>query len=259
MTLKLNNFPEKLIQFFTTQSFKVLEKFSADYFVRKDEEMLCSRIYNATSTLGYINYQQELAALECTQYFRTAAEACIYEFSAREIPTADHQTRNPWDLAHELPIIGCFGAVDDFERLASIEEIKYFHYPNEDSRRKTQFVADYVSAVKSYLSTNTVEASFISALVKAANEGKRIKEEQRFIVPVVKGLDALVSNNEAGWQAALQESLDAHLKEVKTGSYRQDYKGFICMPGMMLAKLGMEKGWKVDIDSLYLPLALLEA
>jgi len=258
VALKLNNYREDFIEYNFSRSIKLMEKFYPEFKKNKHEERLNHRIVTASSIFGYLYYQKEQSA-DSRKYFKIAAEALSNEFYYVPAPTEGHQTRNPWAFIEAINIISSFGNNEDIARLCDVEESKYHNYPEEQNKKDCQFLADYVSAAKSYLSTGTVDTSSLSNLVDAANLGKRTKEEQHFVVPVVKGLNALVKNDQSNWQAAVQESLDAHLKEVKTGEYRKNYRGFICMPGMMLLKLGQDKGWNADIDSLYLPLTLLEA
>ncbi|MGH1485267.1 MAG: Imm49 family immunity protein [Cellvibrionaceae bacterium] len=256
MTLQLNNFPLDQLEKELIRANKVIDKFWPEAQANIMDDKLNHKLARSFSKLGYSLYQQEDPTASKENFALAAITSCR-EHHYKPTPTEEHETRNAWPFLSTLNLAACFGTENEIELLIQTEEIKYHHYPNEPTLN--QFLADTITVMKSYLATGKVDKDTLTTLVETAQQNNRSKEEQTFVVPTIKGLNALLNNDVSNWQASIQDSLDGHLREVKTGDYRKDEKGFICMPGLALVKLGINKGWKNTIDSPYLPTQLLDA
>jgi hypothetical protein len=257
MALQLNKLPLDIIEEDLEDSLEIVDMFWPKAQQSQEDYQLNYKVTTCASEAGYMSYQQEDISKSKIN-FCIAAESASKNFYYQPEPTEPEQTRNPWSFFSTMNLVICFGSDNDINALNQVAEKKYHNYPTESDKAQCQFLADSIAAIKSYLSTGTIDSGALSSLLEDAYQSNRNKEEQTFVVPVVKGLNALINNNEDEWQAAIQESLDAHLREVKTGDYKKSHEGFICMPGLALIKLGAKKGWSNSIDSLYLPTQLLD-
>ena len=221
-----------------------------------DKEYLSEKISNCAGELGYIYYQREDED-QSKYYLGVQSEALSRKLFYQKPPEIVEHTRTPWEYIEALELVISFGNENDLEILTKIEDIKFIHGTPEEVE-ECKFLAYTAFALRAFLKSGSVESSLLTDLL-ALSESKNVnREEKHFIVPVVHGLKALLEKDKDAWDASVQEALDAHLKEVKSGDYRDNVDGFICMPGMMLIKLGADKGWQSTIDSLYLPKQLME-
>ncbi|MAD47326.1 MAG: hypothetical protein CMI02_05190 [Oceanospirillaceae bacterium] len=256
MSLNLNKIKEAYQDKVLERGFKVFDKFFSDYESDKTKVDITTRISEYSKNLGFIFYQQEDND-RSRRYLKIAAEASAYELFYQEPPQIIEHTRTPWEYIEALEIVTSFGSMEDLNMLLDVDEIKFFHGTAEELE-ECQFLADTAFWLREYLSNETLEKGLIDKLIKLSVSKRIGREEKHFVVPLVNGLKALVEDDRNSWNASIQQALDAHLKEIKSGDYRDDIQGFICMPGMMLIKLGANKGWHTDIDSLYLPKQLME-
>ena len=240
------------------RSIKAMERYYPLYLENSKDIDLSNRIRRNSEELGYIYYQQEQPE-EAVRYFRLCAEAAAAYYTHKPTPSSGPAgARSPWPFYELLCVAIAFGSADDQLAFCRVEEIIYFNQDKEENRVHHQYVADAIALLKDVISDRPVAEESLKALLEATNHPKRNKDEQRFVAPVVRGIIALLQGDKDAWDKAVQLCLDCHLSEVKSGDYRMKKNGFICMPGMALIKMGLAKGWKTDIDSLYLPLALLE-
>lgn len=256
MSLELNKINENYFNSEFELAHEVMDKFYPQYKHDKEIVRTNHRIANSSGVLGRIYYQQEDAS-KSRKYLKLASEALANEIFHEEKPQIIEHTRTPWIYIKAIELAVSFGNKYDIDLLTSIEDIKFIHGTPEHVA-KCKLLAYTAFALRAFLKSGSIESSLLTDLV-ALSESKNVnREEKHFIVPVVHGLQALLEEDKNAWDASVQEALDAHLKEVKSGDYRDDVDGFICMPGMMLIKLGADKGWQSTIDSLYLPKQLME-
>ena len=256
MSLKLNKVKNDYLDRSRSRSERAIENNFPLYRDNKTDLKLVHRILLSSKNLGHIYYQQE-EEKQSSMHLKLAAEAAANDLFLQDLPEIIEHTRTPWIYIKAIELAVSFGNENDLKTLTKIEDIKFIHGTPEHVA-KCQLLAYTAFALRAFLKSGSVESSLLTDLV-ALSESKNVnREEKHFIVPVVHGLKALLEEDKDAWEASVQEALDAHLKEVKSGDYRDDIDGFICMPGMMLIKLGADKGWQSTIDSLYLPKQLME-
>ena len=254
--LNLNKIKQEWLADDLNRATRVTNKFYPQYLEAPQEVNFSEKIAKQSANLGYINYQQEQSG-EAINFFQRSADAATAWFCHEALPEPG-RSRQPWQFLQYFYIVIAFGSEKDQHSFSQVDENIYFYQEDAENKAFHQYVADVVAFFKDIVAGQPVSADRVQALIEASNQTKRNKDEQSFVVPVVNGMVALLQENKGAWCEAVQSCLDRHLKQVKSGDYRDDIEGFICMPGMALIKMGTAKGWKTDIDSLYLPLALLK-
>ena len=111
--------------------------------------------------------------------------------------------------------------------------------------------------MKQYLESNSISNESIERLSRDISISAHSRDVNIYAIPVAEGFIALNSNNQELWSEAIAKTLENHVSETKTGELKTDYEGFICLSGLALIKLGLDKGWRAHIDSPYLPTALM--
>ncbi|MFN8444201.1 MAG: immunity 49 family protein [Caldilineaceae bacterium] len=81
---------------------------------------------------------------------------------------------------------------------------------------------------------------------------------QALIWPLFKATQALASGDQTAWQRALEAALVAHHGYFERGDHRYDKGGFLAFYLLGLAALAKDRGLQSDIESEYLPDALLK-
>ena len=71
-------------------------------------------------------------------------------------------------------------------------------------------------------------------------------------------VQSVAERDQEKFDSALAELIDAHSRAEKWGLHRDSPEGFVCLPGLPLSKLAIERGLDVKIESEYLPLGYLE-
>jgi len=210
------------------------------------------RVASSSEDLGYMVYQQESGSSR--DYFKITSRTITRVFTYIEEPQDKEHTRSPWEYFDPLNIVIAFGEMADRKQLIKTKEIKY----NHNMRSELEYVVLYLRLINSYLADTSIDPDLVARLNDKKFIAKNNQEVTSYVKPMFDGLMALIDDNEQNWLAAVNLALENHLSLVKRGDYRKDEKGFICMPAMALVKLGIEKGYKTNIDSLYLPLNLME-
>ncbi|MDC0008164.1 immunity 49 family protein [bacterium] len=95
-------------------------------------------------------------------------------------------------------------------------------------------------------------------MLERASAANATKDVVTWVLPAVKGLQALISADALTLNAAVEELIKTHaLHAQKDDFFSKSPNGFLCMPGLMLAKLGSEKKLACTVKSDYLPLQLI--
>jgi len=229
-----------------------LNTFLSDADENIEDVKINKRVSRVSALLGYMVYQQEMGT--SADYFKISCRTITRVFTYIEEPQYEHQTRNPWGYFKSLNIVIAFGEAVDRNQIIKTNEIKYYHMMPAG----LEYMSLYLKLIKSYLADESVGSELVARLNDESFVSKNNKEVTLFVKPMCDGLIALIDNDETAWLATLNLCLENHLFLVKRGDYRKDECGFICMPAMALAKLGFEKGYKITVDSLYLPIQLME-
>ncbi|WP_165419208.1 Imm49 family immunity protein [Corallincola spongiicola] len=253
MKLTSNLINLELVERDLLRSQRVMDKWLADPELNTSEKGQ-HRVTVAANKLGYISYLKESPIIEIKKYFSLAGSAGLAKHNLRELDLPIGQTRSAWGFYENLNVLICF-ATDEELRLASeVNSLKYDYPGNEE---KPWLLVRYIAVLKNYLADKPVLDTELAALLEECELPSRTKEEQVYVVPMIRGLVALFHDNETQWQEAISECVERHIDEVKNGDLKQSYDGYFSMPALALAKLGLSKGWKPSVESVYLPVSLI--
>jgi len=73
-----------------------------------------------------------------------------------------------------------------------------------------------------------------------------------------EAIRAIVEHDQTAFDAALGGLLRVHQGKAKFGGLRETPEGFLCLPGMSLSALALERGLEVNPESEYLSKGYLD-
>jgi hypothetical protein len=117
--------------------------------------------------------------------------------------------------------------------------------------------ARYLANLKRFLAGNSQSNDDVKAILAHCSSDIASKEDRLFLLPKAKGLQAVAQGDQKSWEQSIAELLKAHEKEARQGELKLSFEAFICLPALMLVKLGMERQMKCTLDNPYLPVFLL--
>jgi len=94
---------------------------------------------------------------------------------------------------------------------------------------------------------------FLDAMLTEKN-----KREFKIMYAMGMTVQAVAERSQEKFDLALAELIETHSRAEKWGWYRDTPEGFVCLPGLSLSKLAMERDLHVNIESEYLPMRYLE-
>jgi Immunity protein 49 len=202
---------------------------------------------------GALLYQQEAQKEEIVWRLRSAAEYYVRFLSMRDEPKElEHRFVGEFEKAIDLVV--CFGEKGLRRELAGIERWQY-NFPEYDEHR---IRADYSGVEKRFVGEGVLDEAELQRLEDYCSSDRASKEERKFVLPKIRGIKAIVSGDQASLNRAITDLIEAHKWEALRGEYRLMDEGLICLPGMTLAKLALERNMAAPVKSDYLPLRLLE-
>ena len=123
--------------------------------------------------------------------------------------------------------------------------------------QETQVFADDLKQLVRLLNAGSPETVDLASVINRAEVEFAPRNDRVFTLPKAKALQALVTGNVAEWEHAVGGIVAAHREEALKGEYKLLEDGFIALPALMLARLGMERGQNCKVESPYLPLELV--
>jgi len=87
---------------------------------------------------------------------------------------------------------------------------------------------------------------------------ERARKKVKVIYAMGLTIETVVERDQEEFDSALVELIDAHSRSEKWGWHRDSPEGFVCLPGLALSKLAMDRGLVVNVESEYLPIGYLE-
>lgn len=250
MGLKLNGITDEIVAENLGHAQSLLSRLLAKPV--SDSSSLAERKRNAYALgdtyleLGLMKYQQGYAGEDVKADLKRAASHLLQE---HEYPP-DEGPATPWSFEKVLTLVGCFGEAADQRRAGGISE-SYYRHPAHQA-----FVA-YLDILKKCIGSGTIPTAGLSEVERECRSEKASKDERTLLLPRLLALSALGNRERAAWDQALSELVATHAKEAKRGELKHSRDGFICLPGLLFAKLGRELGWKWSGQSPYLPESLL--
>lgn len=257
MALQLNKAKEEWLEDDFDSSTKALKKWKSELESPAQEKNM-ERIYHRLSsdglTVGLISYQRENNK-QAKENLALAAVNGVRKHLTRDSELGEGRRRNAWSFYDAVNLGISFGGDEVRKEICATEEIKY-RYPLDE--KETQLLADYLSIIKGYLANGTIDEVLAESVKQRCGGDTANKEQRQHLLPMINGVIALYHMDESLWRSAINQGLDYHTQEVNIGELQKGYEGFIYMAGMALIKLGIEKDWEANIDSLYLPINLLD-
>jgi hypothetical protein len=117
--------------------------------------------------------------------------------------------------------------------------------------RGGSLVAHYSYAIVSLISgCDSAVAKHTSALLA------KPKEKSTYASGAV--IQAVIERDQFVFAEALSNLLDAHRGMAKFGGLRETPEGFLCLPGMSLSRIALERGLKVETNNEYLSTGYLQ-
>lgn len=215
-------------------------------------ERYATAVADMSFAIGAMLYQQEGDVAEIREHLARASVFFLQALTMRGTPGPTTR-RNPYEFEKALALLVCFGDAGQRGRVAEIREEQYRVPP----RPEQNAFAAYLDATKQFVASGTIDEQELDGVEQRCLTDTASKDERLSLLPKVRTLRAVVQSDEAGWNAALDNIIAAHEKEALHGEYTLLPDGLICLPAMMLAQLGAERGMTCQLNSAYLPNMLL--
>ncbi|OJH36183.1 hypothetical protein BON30_34035 [Cystobacter ferrugineus] len=254
--MKLNKIPDNKIPKELEWQKDLLKELLAKRPVSNDPAALEKHhgsIGDSYREIGLLSYQQELSPKEIREYLSRAAQSLLHMHEVRKKP-APQEDRSPWLFQTTMALVVCFGQPSERDTAARILLHQYHNPPYAELNS----LAGLLELYKPVLLGRSPDAAELARLLGACSSDTASKNEQGFVLPQLQALQSMEKKDAKGWEAALASLLKSHEAEAKRGEYKLLTDGFICLPALMLAQLGRERGMQCSLKSPYLPLFLLE-
>lgn len=212
-----------------------------------------SGIGDTACRIGLMLYQQESPTESIRNYLCQAARFQLKGYLANYQPTP-RMYCSPLAFEKALALTVCFADRLDRKLLINVERWKYCSgtIPDED------LIADFLDLLIGFLDNGETLVEKFAGLVEACTVETASRLLRLFILPRIEAFISIVESTSNSWNAAIAALLKEHEFEAKHGAYRRRDVGLICLPALMLAKLGTENSMQCTISSPYLPLFLCE-
>ena len=165
--------------------------------------------------------------------------------------------RRPSEFERTLALTVCFGSPEDIAKGLSVSDDLIFTPVNDEALRLYRLSLKYVNLIRQFLSSGSVDLELIAKAqdeCQAANSWKSDAIETR---AKLRALQAVVQSESALWNESLDILVREHLEESMHGDFQKLNLAFICLPALLLAKLGIDKRMECTVSSPYLPVQLL--
>ena len=258
MELKLNKLSDAQVVDEIARGTRMIEKVLASKPATDAGPERFERYYNSLGgysfDIGACLYQQQSDLAEIQQQLQRAGGSLMNMHALRGEPKPN-TSRNPWTYKKALNLVACFGTLEEQKLAGTISESAYRNPPRQDN----ETIATYVGVLGRFIATKDLETVLLEDLVENSSADNASKDIVTWVLPAVKGLQALILADEVALNAAIENLIKTHSHAAqKDDFYSKAPNGFLCMPGLMLAKLGNEKNLACTVKSDYLPLQLLE-
>jgi hypothetical protein len=214
------------------------------------------------SELGYALYQQERPITEVRAHLRSAAEHALARFQLLELPS-DRELREFADFERLLNLLICFGSEEMRQRAASIpKDIYHFtegaYYRDSYRPHPPQLgIIEYLELLKQVAAGNAWDEVAFQRSKALCLAPKATKSERIATLPKLEAVRAALHEDAETWNRSIGDIVERHKQIAQRGDWQYDREAFVCLPGLAMAQLGMQRGLACDTKSPYLPLALL--
>lgn len=204
--------------------------------------------------LGLMDYALDVPLPEVRARFRSAAEHLVQALVGRAEPEPD-ESRNPWEAEQFLNVIGGFGTPAALGLVAGLLPWQV----RSPSREATQAVGRYLAVLCPFLGGAELDVPGLREVLGECERGNASRDMRRFLRPSALGLLAVQEADADGWNAALAALADAHAREAQMGDLQLLPAGLISLRGLMLARLGLNRGMPYRTVSDFIPVAVLDS
>ena len=212
--------------------------------MRKRYEQSLEFLQEEPNRLSILSLKQFMIAICLTQLGRYADAKHLYDLALQSL-LAD---RFWYDTSEPNWLIDIYVSADRPDLYPQvIEEIEAYKL----DLRGASLVALYAYAMVCLLSEQDEKAGeYVPDLL----ERPKVKDTHA----MGKTIQAIIDQNQASFDTALDELLLAHRGQAKFGGLRETPEGYLCLPAMSQSKLAWERGLKVNAESEYLSKGYLE-
>jgi hypothetical protein len=245
----LNNIPLERLQ----EAIEQVRARQAVTFTRPQLRRHQETLGRQSMELGLMGYALDLPQDEVRAHFISAAKHLSLALAGRPAPEPD-ESRNPWEAEQFLNVIGAFGTPEVISRIGALGLWQVRNPPHA----ATEAVGRYLMALCPFLCGHELDKSALHDVLAACERGNANRDMRRFLLPASRGLLAANARDEEVWNEALAALAAAHAREAQTGDLQLLPAGLMSLRGLMLAKLGLDRGLTCRAVSEFLPVGLLE-
>lgn len=217
-----------------------------------DLENYFHAVGDTSCDVGLTMYQQEKSPREIRPYMVMAADFLLREHMVRQKP-APNTSRNPWLFKKTVELIIGWGDSEKGKALTNIEPWQYRNPPHPEHDR----ISEYIKVLVNFLVERCLNVEACRSVEERLASDSASRDERSILLPGARGLRGAVEGDSKLWNDAIAELVAAHAVEAKKGEYKRSESGFICLPALALAKLGLERGLTSSVRSVYLPLEIM--
>ncbi len=213
---------------------RLFNKYSS-YCQRVAEEVVDDSMYHVHSAICNTQYEQYAMA---NKAYAMATVKYV-------------EQPKPWQMA------GTPNRMVDSYVLANEESLflQVDHMLNQFNDQQTDWTYWGQYAFAAWALVQEKDYKAINYLDKLLSE--RARKKVRFIYTMGLTIQAVAEHDQNKLDSALVELIDAHSRAEKWGWFRDSPEGFVCLAGLALSKLAMDRGLVVNIESEYLPIGYL--
>jgi hypothetical protein len=158
-----------------------------------------------------------------------------------------------WEFLDHFGVIVAFGDEKDRSRLARLASGQYLGR-NPDTWRGLKTL---LPVLLGWLAGDGLDRQTLSELQRACGGKKASRDDVQSLLPLVEGALALDTGNGGGLNAAAGRLLATHEVDA-AGDLKDLSRRFMCLNGLWLVRLGLERNIKITVDSPYVPVKLIE-
>lgn len=202
---------------------------------------------------GFMFYQQQHLLGDAMNHLRRAS-IFFHRLFSYSSPPSESEVRDARTFETSLSLDVCFGKEHWRRQLASVPRSVWEPAPTASA---AAFI-EYVLLLQAHLSGARMLTDEERASLEEKCESETAsREDQKVTRFKVRGLGAIVDEDEEEWNDAIFYVVSEFEDEAILGDLQYLVTGFACLPALMLTKLGLEKEMTCSVESPYLPLSLL--
>ena len=205
--------------------------------------------------LGLYEYMLEGSDAVIATHFMRAMRAYQSMLELRAKPEGPTGGRELREFEQTLAFAACFGDSACTRALSRLEEWAY----RDPIRSETDAYAAYLGALKFVVANEEKDHSEAKRALDACRAANQARDVPVEIADRIFALLALVDGDAIGFNRHLAAVVRNHVVDARSGELSDMQEGFICLEALGLSGLAKRQGVPVTVNSVYLPLSLLDA